>query len=114
MLQSHPDAGQMPGIQRPPPPASILSAVKVMYAGAVAEVLHAVIFFVTQDATKTAIEKSDPSFSAHSVSTGPGVQERQELGAGHRDGVVRHGRLAPSCCRSGSGPMTSACSRRSG
>ena len=69
MIKPYPDASQMPGIQRPARPASVLNAVKVMYAGAVAEVVHAVIYVVTRGATKTVIEKKDPSFSAHAVST---------------------------------------------
>lgn len=69
MIEPYPDAAQMPGIQRQAPPASVLNAVKVMYAGAVAEVVHAVIFFATLSATKTVIEKRDPSFSASHVST---------------------------------------------
>jgi hypothetical protein len=37
MIQSYPGAAQPSGtIERPAPPASVLNAVKVMYAGAVA------------------------------------------------------------------------------
>jgi hypothetical protein len=58
----------MPGIQRPTPPASVLNAVKVMYACTIACVIHVVLYFVTLRATKAVIEKKDPTFSASQVS----------------------------------------------
>ena len=56
-LPLHPETEQMPWIERPAPPAPVLNAIKVMYAGAVASVIGGIIFFVTKSATKTAIEK---------------------------------------------------------
>jgi hypothetical protein len=57
MTQPYPYAAQMPGIQRPTPPASVLNAVKVMYAYTIACVIHVVLYFVTLRATK----ESSPS-----------------------------------------------------
>ena len=68
-MQSYPKTEQMPWIERPAPPAPVLNAIKVMYAGAVASVIGGIIFFVTKSATKTAIEKRYPHYSAHAVST---------------------------------------------
>ena len=56
-------------LQRPDPPAALLSAVKVMYAGAVFAVIQAVVFSVTAGATKSAIEAKHPHMSASTVST---------------------------------------------
>src|SRR5580693_6236412 len=56
-------------LKRPDPPAALLSAVKVMYAGAVFAVIQAVVFAVTAGATKSAIEAKHPHMSASTVST---------------------------------------------
>ena len=68
-MQSYPGTERMPGIERPAPPAPVLNAVKVMYAGAVVSVIGGIIFIVTKSATKTAIQKRYPHYSAHTVST---------------------------------------------
>jgi hypothetical protein len=58
---------ELPEIDRPAIPASILNAVRVMYAGAVFSVLHIIIDLTDQSATKTAIRKKNPHLSLHSV-----------------------------------------------
>ncbi len=47
----------------------MLNAIKVMYAGAVVSVIGGIIFILTKSATKTAIQKRYPHYSAHTVST---------------------------------------------
>jgi hypothetical protein len=53
MYQSYPGSAQMPEIQRPPAPASVLTAVKFMYAGAAASLILAIIEVVTLKTTKS-------------------------------------------------------------
>jgi hypothetical protein len=67
MIQHYQNATQAP--ERPEPPASLLRAVKVMYAGAILGPIHAVIYVVTAGATKHAIEAKHPYWSASLVST---------------------------------------------
>lgn len=69
MMQSYPVAAKAAGIQRPPVPASVRYAARVMYAGAVVAVINAVVFVMTASATKGAIEAKHPHLSASSVST---------------------------------------------
>lgn len=68
-MQPYPGSTQMPETQRPPAPASVLNAVKVMYVGAVTSVLGIVIDIITVGATKTAIEKRSPSMTASQVNS---------------------------------------------
>jgi hypothetical protein len=69
MLQPYPDAAQVSDDQQPAVPRSVLTAVKIMYAGAVVSVLHAVVYAATQGAGKTAIERRYPHMPAGTVST---------------------------------------------
>jgi hypothetical protein len=64
MYQPYPTGGQMPEPQQPQPPASVLTAVKLMYAGAALSALGLIIGLVTIHSLKTAIRKADPSFTA--------------------------------------------------
>jgi hypothetical protein len=48
MYQPYPTSSQLPEIQRPAPPPSVVHAVRVMYAGAVASVLLAVVEVLTR------------------------------------------------------------------
>jgi hypothetical protein len=68
MLQSYPDAAQVSDYQLTAP-RSVLTAVKIMYAGAGASVLHAIAYVATQGAGKTAIERRYPHMPAGTVST---------------------------------------------
>jgi hypothetical protein len=57
MYQPYPTGAQLPATQRPPAPASVTRAVRIMYLGALASLLGIVIDIVTVHATKTAIER---------------------------------------------------------
>jgi hypothetical protein len=67
MYQPYPGGAQMPEAQRPPAPASVRNAVKVMYVGAVASPVYAIIFIATLSATRSAIEKHFPQLTASQV-----------------------------------------------
>jgi hypothetical protein len=64
MYQPYPGGAQMPEAPRPPAPASVRNAVKVMYAGAVASLAYAIVFIATLSATKDAIAKHSPQLTA--------------------------------------------------
>jgi hypothetical protein len=67
MYQPYPGGAQMPETKRPPAPASVRNAVKVMYVGAVASPVYAIIFIATLSATRSAIEKHFPQLTASQV-----------------------------------------------
>jgi hypothetical protein len=67
MYQPYPGDAQMPTTQRPPAPASVRNAVKVMYAGAAASLVYAIVFVVTLSATKSAIEQHSPQLTTSQV-----------------------------------------------
>jgi hypothetical protein len=67
MYQPYPGGAQMPEAQRPPAPASVRNAVKVMYAGAVASLVYAIVFIATLSATKSAIEQHSPQLTTSQV-----------------------------------------------
>ncbi|MGH3277169.1 MAG: hypothetical protein ACRDNZ_22930 [Streptosporangiaceae bacterium] len=69
MLQPYPDAAQVSDDQQLTAPASVRTAVKIMYAGAIASVLHAVVYVATQGGDKTAIERRYPHMPSGTVST---------------------------------------------
>jgi len=59
MYQPYPgNDTQLPAALRRPAPKTVLNAVTVMYAGAVASLLGIVVEVLTVNATKTAIEKT--------------------------------------------------------
>jgi hypothetical protein len=66
-LQPYPTGAGMPEPQRPSVPTQVKNAVKAMYAGAAASLVGIVIELLTISATKTAIEKAHPSFTASKV-----------------------------------------------
>jgi hypothetical protein len=67
MYQPYPGGAQMPETQRPPAPASVRNAVKVMYAGAVASLVYAIVFITTLSANKRAIEQHSPQLTTSQV-----------------------------------------------
>jgi hypothetical protein len=67
MYQPYPGGAQMPEAQRPPAPASVRNAIKVMYAGAVASLIGIIIDLTTLSVTKSAIEKHSPQLTASQV-----------------------------------------------
>jgi hypothetical protein len=64
MYQPYPGGAQLPEIPRPAAPASVRDAVRLMYAGAVASLLSAIVFIATLSATKSAIAKQSPQLTA--------------------------------------------------
>jgi hypothetical protein len=69
MYQPYPGQTEMPQTQRPPAPAAVRNAVKVMYAGAAASLLGIVIDIITVGATKSAIARRSPNMTASQVSS---------------------------------------------
>ncbi len=70
MYQPYPGSDtQLPELQRPPAPASVLNAVKVMYIGAAASLLGIIIDVVTVGATKAAIEKRSRNLSVSQINS---------------------------------------------
>jgi hypothetical protein len=63
MHQSYPGSSQLPGAQHPALPASVRNAVTLMYAGAVASLIYAVVYIATLNTTKTLIARRSPSLS---------------------------------------------------
>jgi hypothetical protein len=60
---------QLPESPRGPAPASVLTAVRAMYAGAGASIVGIAIEIATIGATKTAIEKHSPNMTASQVNS---------------------------------------------
>jgi hypothetical protein len=52
MYQPYPTSAQMPDLQRPPAPASVRNAVRIMYVGAVASLVNAGVEVATRSTTK--------------------------------------------------------------
>jgi hypothetical protein len=69
VIEYHAETSQPPGIFQPVVPPAVRNAGRVMYAGAVACVIHVAVVLVTTDATKTAIRAKNPHLSADTVST---------------------------------------------
>jgi hypothetical protein len=69
MINQHPNAAQKSELDRPDPPASLLQAVQVMYAGAILGPVHTVVYLITSASTKRAIEARHPYWSASLVNT---------------------------------------------
>ncbi|MGB6456653.1 MAG: hypothetical protein WBH47_19470 [Streptosporangiaceae bacterium] len=69
MIEHRTENGQLPGTVQPDVPAAIRNACRIMYAGAVASVIHAVVVLVTAGATKVALRQKHPHLSAAGLST---------------------------------------------
>ncbi len=68
MYQPYPGSDtQLPEQQRRPAPASVLNAVRAMYAGAAASLAGIVVDILTVSATKTAIARRSPNLTASQV-----------------------------------------------
>jgi hypothetical protein len=65
--QPYPTGAEMPKAARPPVPAQVTNAVRAMYAGAAASLVGIVIELLTISATKAAVEKRHPHFTASQV-----------------------------------------------
>jgi hypothetical protein len=66
--QQHPADTQDPQWQLPPAPASVVNAVKVMYAGAAVSVISVIVGLATSGAVKSEIHASRPDLTAAQVS----------------------------------------------
>jgi hypothetical protein len=70
MYQSYPSAaGQGPLPQRPAPPQPVLTAVKLMYAGAALSVVSLIVGLTTIGSLKSAVRTANPALTAHQVNT---------------------------------------------
>jgi hypothetical protein len=69
MYQPYPSSGQMPEPDRRQPPASVVMAVRFMYAGAVVSALSLVVSLVTIGSLRAALRRAEPSFTASQIHT---------------------------------------------
>jgi drug/metabolite transporter (DMT)-like permease len=69
MIDYHGQTSQLPGTVEPVVPAAVRNAVRVMYAGAVACVIHVAVVVGTAGVTKTVLEHKHPHLSAGTLST---------------------------------------------
>jgi hypothetical protein len=67
MYQPYPTSGQPVEPHRPPAPASVLNAVKLMYAGAAISTVSLVISLADIHGTKSAIEKARPDLTTAQI-----------------------------------------------
>ncbi len=67
MYQPYPSGSQMPEPQRPPTPASVLNAVKSMYAGAALSVAGLIVSLATAGNLKSQIRKARPTLTVTQV-----------------------------------------------
>jgi hypothetical protein len=69
MIQQSTHNEQTIDIDRPDRPASLLTAAKVMYAGAAAGLIQAILYLATESATRAAIATKNPHMAASTVNT---------------------------------------------
>ena len=69
MYQPYPSSGQMPEPVRPEPPESVLTAVKLMYAGAIVSALDIVVGLVTIGSLRSALQRANPSYTSSQLHT---------------------------------------------
>jgi hypothetical protein len=69
MYQPYPSGGQVPEPQRPEPPAPVLTAVKLMYAGAVVSAISLIATLLTIGSLKTAIHNRSPKLTQTQLHT---------------------------------------------
>lgn len=63
MYQPYPSAGRTPDPVRPEPPQSVLTAVKLMYAGAVVSAIGFVVTLLTLNNFRNAVHRANPSWT---------------------------------------------------
>ena len=68
MIEHRLEAGQLPGSSQPAVPPAVRVAVRVMYAGAIASVIHAVVALATHGAMKAALAQKHPLWSPGTLS----------------------------------------------
>src|SRR5262245_59470028 len=69
MYQPYPTAGQGPPPQRPEPPQPVLTAVKLMYAGAGISAISFIVGLTTLGSLKQAIRTADLSLTTSQINT---------------------------------------------
>jgi hypothetical protein len=69
MYQPYPSSGQMPEPVRSEPPDSVLTAVKLMYAGAVVSALSLIVGLATIGSLRTQLRNAYPSYTTSQVHT---------------------------------------------
>lgn len=69
MYQPYPSSGQMPEPVRPEPPDSVLTAVKLMYAGAIVSAVSIVVALLTIGSLRSALQRADPSYTSSQLHT---------------------------------------------
>ncbi len=69
MYQPYPSSGQMPEPVRPEPPDSVLTAVKLMYAGAVVSALSLIVGVATIGSLRSALQRANPSYTSSQLHT---------------------------------------------
>jgi hypothetical protein len=69
MYQPYPSSGQMPEPVRPEPPDSVLTAVKLMYAGAVVSALSLIVGVATIGSLRSALQRANPSYTPSQLHT---------------------------------------------
>jgi hypothetical protein len=67
MYQPYPSGGQEPMQQQPPAPSSVLTAVKLMYAGAALSAIGIVLELVSIGSVKSAIKKANPKLTTTQI-----------------------------------------------
>jgi hypothetical protein len=63
MVQRYPSGGRMPEPVRPEPPASVVMAVRLMYAGAVVSALSLIVGLVTIGSLRASLHKAQPTLT---------------------------------------------------
>ncbi len=73
MYQPYPSSGPAPEPVRPEPPASVVMAVRLMYAGAVVSALSLIVGLATLGSLRTSLRNANPKLTAsqlHTLETG--------------------------------------------
>jgi uncharacterized membrane protein (DUF2068 family) len=69
MSQPYPSSSQVPPAGRPKPPSSVMTAVRLMYAGAAVSAVSLIIGVATLSNLKTALRQHDPSLTPAQANT---------------------------------------------
>jgi hypothetical protein len=67
MYQPYPSSGHTVETERPPAPATVLNAVKLMYTGAAVSTVSLIVSLVSISGTKSAIRKARPTLTTAQV-----------------------------------------------
>ncbi len=73
MYQPYPSGGKLPKLQRPAAPASVVNAVKLMYAGAAVVVVYAIVSLATLGSMKAAVHRADTKLTPQQLNGAEGI-----------------------------------------